>query len=99
MIVDDMVYFSFVCLLKLILYNCKPQNQICDWNQKRFCFVLQKSKIKLSTWLKLLSLRFLYIIGCSGPKCAALTVKATFLLHHQYAKMHSELIAEKSASN
>ena len=35
-IVMDMVYFSFVCLLKLILYNSKPQNQMCDWNQKCF---------------------------------------------------------------
>ena len=26
----DMVYFSFVSLLKLILYNSKPQNQMCD---------------------------------------------------------------------
>ena len=42
-IVIDMVYFSFVCLLKLILNNSKPQNQMCDWNQKCFCFVLQKS--------------------------------------------------------
>ena len=42
-IVIDMVYFSFFCLLKLILYNSKPQKQICDWNQKCFCFVLQKS--------------------------------------------------------
>ena len=39
-IVIDMVYFIFVCLL--ILYNSKPQNQMCDWNQKYFCFALQK---------------------------------------------------------
>ena len=39
----DMVYFIFVCFLKLILNNSKPQNQMCDWNQKCFCFVLQKS--------------------------------------------------------
>ena len=38
MIVIDMVYFSFVCLLKLILYNSKPQNQMCDWNIKCFYF-------------------------------------------------------------
>ena len=38
-----MVYFSLVCLLKLILYNSKPQNQMCDWNQKCFCFVLKKN--------------------------------------------------------
>ena len=35
-------YFSFVCLLKLILFNSKSQNQVCNWNQKCFCFVLQK---------------------------------------------------------
>ena len=29
-IVIDMVYFSFVCFLKLFLYKSKPQNQICD---------------------------------------------------------------------
>ena len=29
-IVNDMADFSFVCLLKLILYNSKPQNQMCD---------------------------------------------------------------------
>ena len=29
-IVIDMVYFIFVCLLKIILYNSKPQNQLCD---------------------------------------------------------------------
>ena len=41
LIVVDIVYFSFVLfyLLKLILYNSKPQNQMCDWNQKcLFCF-------------------------------------------------------------
>ena len=40
-------YFSFVCLLKLILFNSKSQNQMCNWNQKCFCFVLQKSYIML----------------------------------------------------
>ena len=29
-IVIHMVYLSFVCLLKLILLNSKPQNQMCD---------------------------------------------------------------------
>ena len=34
-----MVYFLFVCLLKLILYNSKPQNPICDWKKMfLFCF-------------------------------------------------------------
>ena len=42
-----MVCLSFICLLKLILYNSKPQNQICHWNQKCFGFVLQKSWIKI----------------------------------------------------
>ena len=36
----SMVYFIFVCLLKLILYNSKPQNQICDWNQKKMSVLL-----------------------------------------------------------
>ena len=63
------VYFIFVCLLRLILYNSKPQNQRWDWNQKCFHFILQKSLIKLFTWLPDLTLRFLYIIGCSGPRC------------------------------
>ena len=63
------VYFIFVCLLRLILYDSKPQNQMWDWNQKCFHFILQKSLIKLSTWLTDLTLRFLYIIGCSGPRC------------------------------
>ena len=61
-----MVSFSFVCLLKLILYNSQPQNQMCDWNQKCFCFNLQKPYFKLSTWLTHLTLRFLYILGGSG---------------------------------
>ena len=39
----SLIWFIFVCLLKLILYNSKPQNQICDWNQNCFCFALQKS--------------------------------------------------------
>ena len=38
----SLIWFIFVCLLKPILYNSKPQNQMCDWNQKCFCFV-QKS--------------------------------------------------------
>ena len=42
-----MVRFSFACLLKLILNNSKPKNQMCDGNQKCFWFVLQKSKVKL----------------------------------------------------
>ena len=29
-IVNDMGYFFFICLLKLIMYNSKPQNQMCD---------------------------------------------------------------------
>ena len=29
-IVIDMFCFSFICLLKLLLYNRKPQNQMCD---------------------------------------------------------------------
>ena len=45
-IVIDMVYFSFVSLLKLILYKSKSQIQMCDWNQICFSFVLQKSYIK-----------------------------------------------------
>ena len=63
-----MVYFSLVCLLKLILYNSKPQNQMCDWNQKCFCFVLKKSFLHEPTHL---TLRFLYILGWSGPRCGA----------------------------
>ena len=39
---------------------------MCDWNQKCFCSVLQKSQIKLFY----MTLRFLYIVGCSGPRCA-----------------------------
>ena len=37
-----MVYYSFVCLLKLILNHSKPQNQMCDWNQKMFLFCFTK---------------------------------------------------------
>ena len=29
-IVIDMVYSIYVCLLTLILYDSKPQNEICD---------------------------------------------------------------------
>ena len=56
-----MVYFSFVCLLKLILYNSRPQNQMCDGNQKSSWFVLQLrlfymvhtfvSEVSLHSWL------------------------------------------------
>ena len=70
-----MVYFGFICLLKLILYISKPQNQMCDQNQKSFCFALKKSENKLSTWLIHLILRFHYIIGCSGPRCGATVAK------------------------
>ena len=38
MTVIDRVYFSFVCLLKLILYSSRPKNQKCDRNIKCFCF-------------------------------------------------------------
>ena len=55
-----MVYYSFVCLLKLILYNSKPQNQMYDWNQKCFCFICKKLfymahtfdfEVSLHSWL------------------------------------------------
>ena len=39
-----MVCFSFVCLFRSILYNCKPYNEMCEWNQK--CF-----SSSFSTWL------------------------------------------------
>ena len=42
-IVIVMVYFSSKCLLKLILYNRKPQIKCVTENQKCFCFVSQKS--------------------------------------------------------
>ena len=35
-------YFIFVCLLKLILYNSKPQNQLSEWT-KDFCFLCAKT--------------------------------------------------------
>ena len=41
----------------------------CDSNINHFRFVLQKSQSKPSTQLRNLILRFLYIIGCSGPPC------------------------------
>jgi len=42
--------FSFTCLLKLILYISKPQNQMCDWSQK--CVLFYKNlKSSFSTWL------------------------------------------------
>ena len=69
MIVIDMVYFICVRFLKHDLYSSKSQNQMCHWNLKCFCFDLQKSYIKPSTWLTDLIKRFLYIIGCSGPRC------------------------------
>ena len=46
-VINDMVYFSFACLLKLILYNSKPQNQMCDWKPKMFLFCFTKLWIKL----------------------------------------------------
>ena len=39
----DCHWYGLFSLLKLILYNTKPQNQMCDWNKKKFCFFLQKS--------------------------------------------------------
>ena len=62
-------YISFVCLLKLVLHNSKPQNQMCDSNQKLFLFYFAKILNQASTWPKHLSLRFLYILGWSGPPC------------------------------
>ena len=50
-IVIDIVYFSFVCLLKLILYNSKAQNQMCDWNQKISVLFYKNLKSSFSTWL------------------------------------------------
>ena len=40
-----------------------------DWNQRCFCFVLQKSSIKLFYMTHTFALWFLYIFGCSGPWC------------------------------
>ena len=69
MIVVDVVYFIFVFLLKFILYNSNPQNQMCDWNQKCFCFVTKilnqafympqtfASKVSLQYWLLWLTVR------------------------------------------
>ena len=37
-----MVCFSLICLLKLILYNIKLQNQMCDWKPKMFLFCFTK---------------------------------------------------------
>ena len=65
---SNLMWLSFVCSLKLILYNSKPQNQMCDWYQKCFGFVLQKSWIKLFTWLTHLTLKFLYILGRCGAQ-------------------------------
>ena len=67
-------FFSFlVCLnLKLILNNRKPQNQICDWTQDFFFFCY--SKILSQVFLHdshIWFWRFLYILGSSGPRCAA----------------------------
>ena len=62
----------FFCLLKLILCNSKPQNQMCDWNQKKKSVLFCKNlKSSFSTWPTHLSLRFLYILGWSGPRCSA----------------------------
>ena len=50
-----MVYFSFVCLLKLILYSSRPKNQKCDRNQKCFCFakILNQAFLHYShIWLR-----------------------------------------------
>ena len=64
-----MVYFSLFCLLKLILYNSKPQNKMWDWNQKVSVLFYKNVKSSISIWLTHLTLRFLYILGCSGPRC------------------------------
>ena len=56
-----MVYF--------ILFNSKPQSQMCDWNQKCFDLFCKNLKSRFSTLLLHLTLRFLYILGCSGPGC------------------------------
>ena len=76
-----MVYFGFVCLLKLILYNSIPHNQMCDLNIKYFCFVLQKSEIKLSRWLTHLTLRFLYLVALAhgAPRRLALLLDCLLL--------------------
>ena len=42
------ILFHFVCLLKLILYDSKAQNQMYDWKRKCFCFVLFYKNLKSS---------------------------------------------------
>ena len=63
-----MVYSISVSLLKLILYLTFK----CVTETKNVSVLFYKNlKSSFSTWLTHLTLRFLYIIGCSGPRCAA----------------------------
>ena len=85
-----MVYFSFVCLLKLILYNSKPQNQMCDGNQKSFCFVLQLrlfymvhtfvSEVSLHSWLIWPTVRWLVVAVWRGAARWGRTTNLSSLL-------------------
>ena len=46
--------------------------ETCFAPQNQMCFLFYKIvKSNFSTWLTHLTLRFLYILGCSGPRCAA----------------------------
>ena len=74
MIVIDMVYFGFVCLLKLVLYNNKPQHQMCDWNQKCFFLFFHKNLnssffYKTHTFESEVSLHSWLLWSTVGPPC------------------------------
>jgi hypothetical protein len=52
-------------------------------------------KSSFSTWLTHLTLRFLYFLGCSGPRCASTTKECT--LHSaQYIDSVQKMISQRS---
>ena len=70
-----MVYFGFVCLLKIVLFRI---NFVTATKNVSVLFY-KNLKSSFSTWLTHWIMRFLYILGCSDPRCG---LAGRHLTHH-----------------
>ena len=75
------VWFSMIWLIS-VLFVCwnlfstiaKLRIKCVTKSKNVFILVYKNVESSFSTWLTHLTLRFLYIFGCSGPRCAAAAV-------------------------
>ena len=66
---SNLMWFSLIWFI-LVLFVC--WNLFCTLANLRIKCVTETKNVKssFSTWLTHLNLRFLYILGCSSPRCA-----------------------------